>query len=41
VGARLPHQRIPPTVPALEAYLDGVMASGILRVTDGARRVAA
>jgi hypothetical protein len=27
-------------VPALRAYLDEVMASGILRMTDGARRVA-
>ena len=36
---RLP-RRIPPTVPALRAYLDEVMASGILRMTDGARRVA-
>ncbi|HEV2892254.1 MAG TPA: oxygenase MpaB family protein, partial [Actinomycetota bacterium] len=43
VGAellRLPRERIPPTVPALSAYLDEVMASGILRMTDGARRVA-
>jgi uncharacterized protein (DUF2236 family) len=43
VGAellRLPRGRIPPTVPALRAYLDEVMASGILRMTDGARRVA-
>jgi len=37
---RLPRERIPPTVPALRAYLDEVMASGILRMTDGARRVA-
>jgi ER-bound oxygenase mpaB/B'/Rubber oxygenase, catalytic domain len=37
---RLPKERIPPTVPALRAYLDEVMASGILRMTDGARRVA-
>ena len=39
VGAellRLPRERIPPTVPALRAYLDEVMASGILRMTDGA-----
>ena len=35
---RLPRERIPPTVPALRAYLDVVMASGILRMTDGARR---
>ena len=43
VGAellRLPRERIPPTVPALRAYLDEVMASGILRMTDGAHRVA-
>jgi hypothetical protein len=33
-------ERIPPTVPALRACLDEVMASGILRMTDGARRVA-
>src|SRR4029453_10945881 len=37
---RLPRERIPPTVPALRAYMDEVMASGILRMTDGARRVA-
>jgi uncharacterized protein (DUF2236 family) len=37
---RLPRERIPPTVPALGAYLDQVMAGGILRMTDGARRVA-
>ena len=43
VGAellRLPRDRIPPTVPALRAYLDEVMGSGILRMTDGARQVA-
>ncbi len=37
---RLPRSHIPPTVAALRAYLDGVMASGILRPTDGSRRVA-
>jgi hypothetical protein len=37
---RLPRERIPPTVPALRAYLDEVMAGGILRMTDGAHRVA-
>jgi uncharacterized protein (DUF2236 family) len=37
---RLPRERIPPTVPGLRAYLDEVMGSGILRMTDGARRVA-
>ncbi len=37
----LPADRIPPTFAELEAYLDGVMASGALRPTDGARSVAA
>ena len=37
---RLPRERIPATVPGLRAYLDEMMASGILRMTDGARRVA-
>ena len=37
---RLPRDRIPPTVAALGAYLDQVMGSGILRLTDGARSVA-
>lgn len=37
---RVPREIIPPTVPALRSYLDGVMDSGILRVTDAARRVA-
>src|SRR5829696_1663714 len=37
---RLPRERIPPTVPALRSYLDEVIASGILRMTDGAHRVA-
>jgi uncharacterized protein (DUF2236 family) len=37
---RLPRDRIPPTVPGLRAYIDEVAASGILRVTDAARRVA-
>src|SRR4029453_6308323 len=35
---RLPRERIPPTVPALRAYLDEVMASGLLGLTAGARR---
>lgn len=38
---RLPRAHIPPTVPALRAYMDGVVASGRLQVTDGARVVAA
>jgi uncharacterized protein (DUF2236 family) len=37
---QLPRERIPPTVPALRAYLGDVVDSGILRVGDGARRVA-
>ena len=37
----LPRERIPPTVPELRAYIDGVVESGILRITDGARTVAA
>lgn len=37
----LPADRIPPTFAELEAYVDGVVASGILRATDGARSVAA
>ena len=36
----LPRDRIPPTVPELRAYIEEVVASGILRVTDGARKVA-
>ncbi|HXF72144.1 MAG TPA: oxygenase MpaB family protein [Actinomycetota bacterium] len=36
----LPRERIPPTVPELRAYVDDVVRSGILRVTDAARRVA-
>jgi uncharacterized protein (DUF2236 family) len=36
----LPRERIPPTVPELRAYIDGVVRSGILRVTEAARRVA-
>ncbi|HYU58258.1 MAG TPA: oxygenase MpaB family protein [Actinomycetota bacterium] len=37
----LPRERIPPTVPALRAYIDEVIASGILdATTDGARAVA-
>jgi len=37
---RLPQARVPPTVAGLRAYIDGVIASGILRLTDGARTVA-
>jgi uncharacterized protein (DUF2236 family) len=37
----LPAEQIPATVTGLRAYLDGVIASGILRPTDGARSVAA
>jgi uncharacterized protein (DUF2236 family) len=37
---RLPRERIPPTVPALRAYIEEVAASGILRMTDGAATVA-
>lgn len=37
---KIPREIIPPTVPALRSYLDGVMGSGILQVTDAARRVA-
>jgi uncharacterized protein (DUF2236 family) len=43
VGAELlglPRSRIPPTVPALRAYIDEVVASGILRVTADTMRVA-
>jgi uncharacterized protein (DUF2236 family) len=36
----LSRDRIPPTVPALRSYIDQVVASGILRVTEAARRVA-
>lgn len=36
----LPAARIPPTTDALRAYIDEVVASGILRVTDASRRVA-
>jgi uncharacterized protein (DUF2236 family) len=36
----LPRDRIPPTVPELRRYIDGVVESGILRVTDSARAVA-
>jgi uncharacterized protein (DUF2236 family) len=38
---RLPRERIPPTVQGLQAHLDQVIASGVLRMTDGARSVAA
>jgi Uncharacterized protein conserved in bacteria len=37
---KVPREIIPPTVPALRDYLDGVYASGITRVTDSARKVA-
>ena len=36
----LPRDRIPPTVPELRRYIDGVVASGILQVTESARAVA-
>ena len=36
----LPRERIPPTVPELRAYIDSVVASGDLMVTEAARRVA-
>jgi uncharacterized protein (DUF2236 family) len=36
----LPRERIPPTVEELRAYIDDVVASGTLRVTDAARSVA-
>ena len=36
----LPREHIPPTVGALRAYIDEVVASGALRVTDASRRVA-
>ena len=37
---RLPRELIPPTIPALRAYIDGVVRSGRLVVTDAARTVA-
>ena len=37
---RIPRELIPPTVPGLRAYMQGVIESGILRATDSARRVA-
>ena len=37
---RIPREIIPPTVPALRAYLQDVYDSGILRATDSARAVA-
>ncbi len=43
VGAellRLDRSRIPPTVDALRRYIEGVLASGILRVTEETMRVA-
>lgn len=36
----LPRERIPPTVPELREYVDGIVASDALRVTDAARKVA-
>src|SRR2546423_3626460 len=36
----LPKERIPPTVPELRAWMQEVVASGILQVTDAARDVA-
>jgi uncharacterized protein (DUF2236 family) len=36
----VPRQTIPPTVPELRRYLDGVVGAGILRATDSALRVA-
>ena len=38
---RLPRERVPPTIQALEAYVDEVIGSGVLRRTDGADSVAA
>ena len=38
---RLPRELIPPTAERLDAYIDGVIASGILRRTDDAMAVAA
>jgi uncharacterized protein (DUF2236 family) len=35
----LPRERIPPTVPALRAYIADVVASGVLRVGEEARRI--
>lgn len=37
---KVPREIIPPTVPTLRAYVDGVVGSSILRVTDSARKVA-
>jgi uncharacterized protein (DUF2236 family) len=37
---QLPREMVPPTVQELRAYIDGVVDSGILRVTDAARTVA-
>jgi uncharacterized protein (DUF2236 family) len=37
---RLPRGMVPPTVSELRSYIDGVVDSGILRVTDAARTVA-
>ena len=37
---RLPRERIPPTVPELEAYVEDTVRSGALVVTDAARSVA-
>ena len=37
---KIPREIIPPTVPALRAYMDDVIARGDLLVTDSARKVA-
>jgi len=37
---RIPRERIPPTVADLRDYIDGVIATGILRMTDGSSAVA-
>ena len=37
---KIPREIVPPTVPALRAWMRGVEDSGILQVTDSARRVA-
>jgi uncharacterized protein (DUF2236 family) len=38
---RLPRERIPATVEELDAYIEGVISSGVLRMTDDAMAVAA
>jgi uncharacterized protein (DUF2236 family) len=37
---QLPRENVPPTVPELRAYIDRVIGSGILRVSDASRAVA-